>query len=148
MKNYFFVRPEEPVFSINNCNMGNNNGFRILLCIAIIVAFFLPWLSGGSALDIVKAGNSHEETAVIVFRYSFILVPLFALIILIRSFNKKSSGFFLRLLPLLVTALLTAWVIAGVKYVGATDEQMNSLFKTLGYGYYINAVASLVLLFA
>ena len=128
--------------------MDNKNTLRILLALVIIIAFFLPWFkSGESALNILMAKTYQEETAVTVFRYSFILIPLFALIILIRSVSKKSLNFFLRLLPFLITAILTAWVILGVKYMGGTTEDFKGLFQTLAYGYFITAVSSFLLIF-
>ncbi len=127
----------------------NKSSFRTILSIAIIVAFFLPWFKfgGGSALDIVLAKTPRDETATSIVRYSFLLIPLFALFVLIRSISKQSSSFFLRVLPFLVTAILTALFIAGIKYQGGTNEELRGWFSILGYGYFINVIASLLLVF-
>ena len=123
--------------------------FRAILCIAIIIAFFLPWFKfgGGSGLDIITSGNSGESTSTTIVRYSFLLIPLFALIVLIRSVNKQSSNFILRLLPFLVTALLTALFILGVNMSDGSAGALGDWFKILDYGLYIIAIASLVLVF-
>lgn len=127
----------------------NKNLFRTILAIAIIIAFFLPWFKygGGSGLDIVLAKTPGDETATSIVRYSFLLIPLFALIVLIRSISKQSSNFLLRLLPFLVTAILTALFIVGIKSEGGTNVELQSWFSILSYGYYITAVASLLLIF-
>jgi hypothetical protein len=130
--------------------MNNNKTmFRAFLCVAIIVAFFLPWFKfgGGSGLDIITSGNSYESTSTKIVRYSFLLIPLFALFVLIRSVNKQSSNFLLRLLPLLVTAILTALFIAGVNMSGGAAGELSDWLKILDYGFYIIAIASLVLVF-
>ena len=130
--------------------MNNNKStLRVILSIAIIVAFFLPWFKfgGGSGLDIVLAKTPQDETATSIVRYSFLLIPLFALFVLIRSISKQSAGFFLRILPFLVTAILTALFIAGIKYEGGTNEDLRGWFSILGYGYFINTIASLLLVF-
>lgn len=127
----------------------NKSSFRIILSIVIIVAFFLPWFKygGGSGLDIVLAKTPQEETATSVVRYSFLLIPLFALFVLIRSISKQSVNFILRLIPFLVTAILTALFIAGIKYQGGTDADLKGWFSILSYGYFINVIASLLLIF-
>jgi hypothetical protein len=130
--------------------MNNNKTmFRAILCIAIIIAFFLPWFKfgGGSGLDIVTSSNSGESTSTMIVRYSFLLIPLFALIVLIRSINKQSSNFLLRLLPFLVTAILTALFIVGVNMSGGTAGELKGWLQILDYGLYISAIASLVLVF-
>lgn len=127
----------------------NKNTLRILLALAIIVAFFLPWFKygGGSGLDIVMAKGAYDNTtATQVIRYSFLLIPLFAVVVLIRSINKQPSGFVLRLLPFLVTAILTALFILGIKEQGGDNEVLRGWFEILGYGFYINVIASFLLI--
>ena len=129
--------------------MNNKNTFRIILSLAILIAFFLPWFNygGGSGLNMVITRTYQETTATTVVRYSFLLIPLFALFVLIRSINNKPSGFLLRFLPLLITAIFTALFIIGVKREGVTNEEMRGFLDILGYGFYINAIASLLLIF-
>ena len=128
----------------------NKQMFRVILCLAIIAAFFLPWFKygGGSGLDLIIAkGNNENDTAATIIRYSFLLIPFFALIVLIRSINKQSANFLLRLLPFLVTAILTALFILGVNVNGGTGEELKGWLQILDYGFYINVLASLVLIF-
>lgn len=129
--------------------MNNNKSiFRIILGLAIIVAFFLPWFKygGGSGLDIVMAKGAYDSsTAAQIIRYSFLLIPLFAILVLIRSVNKQSAGFGLRLLPFLVTAILTTLFILGIKEQGGDNEVLRNWFQVLGYGFFINAGASFLL---
>jgi hypothetical protein len=131
--------------------MNNNKQiFRAILCLAIIAAFFLPWFKygGGSGLDLIIAkGDNDNDTATIIIRYSFLLIPFFALIVLIRSINKQPSNFLLRLLPFLVTAILTTLFIIGVNSNGGTGEELKSWLQILDYGFYITALASLLLIF-
>jgi hypothetical protein len=126
----------------------NKTMLRIVLCIAIIVAFFLPWFKygSGSGFDIIKQGSPGETTATMIIRYSFLLIPFFALIVLIRSINKRSSNFLLRLLPFLVTAILTALFIMGINMTGIGGE-LRSWLEIIDFGLYIMAIASLLLVF-
>jgi hypothetical protein len=126
----------------------------MLLAAAIIIAFFLPWFvldgSTESALNMVLQKVTEEgkdRTSTMIVQYSFLLIPFFALIILIRTAAKKPSGFFLRLLPFLVTAIITALFIIGVLDQGGDKEQLNGWLQILSYGFYISASASLLLIF-
>jgi hypothetical protein len=148
MGNYISQRGKEPVFFCKQIAMNNNKMFRVLLSVAIVIAFFLPWFKyGGSGLDIVIFKGAGEDTATMIVRYSFLLIPFFALIVAIRSINKQGSGFLLRLLPLLVTGILTTLFILGVKELGGGDEELKGVFHMLDYGLYISSIASLLLIF-
>jgi len=132
-------------------NMNNNKQMiRSILCLAIIAAFFLPWFKygNGSGLDLVIAkGENDNDTATMIIRYSFLLIPFFALIVLIRSLNKKSSNFLLRLLPFLVTAILTTLFIIGITVNEGSGEELKGWLQILDYGLYISSFASLLLIF-
>ena len=126
----------------------------MLLAAAIIIAFFLPWFAYNgtteSALNIVLQKVTEEgkdKTTTMIVQYSFLLIPFFAVIILLRTAAKKPSGFFLRLLPFLVTALLTALFIIGTLDQGGGKEELNGWLQILSYGFYISASASLLLIF-
>jgi hypothetical protein len=131
--------------------MGNNlNIFRIILSAAVIAGFFLPWfdyLGFVSGWDIVMANSGPGNTAERILGYSFLLIPLFALIVLIRSVSKQSCGFLLRALPFLVTAILSVLFAIGEKNENGTAG-MNVFFSILGVGYYLTVIASLLLIFA
>lgn len=127
--------------------MSNNKTFRIILCVAIIVAFFLPWFKygGGSGLDIVLSKTINESTTEMVVRYSFLLIPFFALIVLFRSLSNKPTGF-VKFLPFLVTAILVALFIIGVRHEGGGDAELKGWFAILGAGLYISAISSFLLM--
>jgi hypothetical protein len=93
------------------------------------------------------SSESEDRTTRMIIQYSFILIPFFALIVLIRTAAKKPSGFFLRLLPFLVTAILTALVVIGTLNEGGGKEALNGWLQVLSYGFYITAAASLLLIF-
>jgi len=122
----------------------NKNIFRVILALAVIIGFFLPWFQySGSGWDIVRYSTGGNTTESII-RYSFLLIPFFALVVLIRSAGGKSSSFFVRLLPFLVIALLSALFVLGVRDQGS-NATANDFFSILGVGYYITAAASLLL---
>lgn len=120
----------------------------MVLSIAIVIAFFLPWFKiGGSGLDIVLSkGETTTDVTTEIVRYSFLLIPLFALFVLLRTISKKPAGFLLRLIPFLVTAILSTLFVIGIQSQGGNVE-MQSFFSILGYGFYITVIASFLLLF-
>jgi hypothetical protein len=132
--------------------MKSNKTLRVLLCAAIIIAFFLPWFSimgsaaNGWNIAMQSTSGESNQTRVTIIKYSFLLIPLFALIVLIRSAANRSSGFLLRLLPFLVTAILSALFIFGAFDQGGTKETLNTWLQTLSTGYYITVVASFLLI--
>ncbi len=129
--------------------MNNNYVFRIILAAAVIVGFFLPWfdyLAMVSGWDIVMSKSGPDTTTETIVRYSFLLIPLFALIVLIKSLSGQPSGFLLRLLPFLVTAVLSILFAMGEKSENGSAG-LNVFFQILGSGYYITVIASLLLAF-
>lgn len=127
--------------------MSTNSTFRILLSLAIIIGFFLPWFQhSGSGWDIVRYNAGPENTTETVIRYSFLLIPFFALIVLIRSVSKQSSNFLLRVLPFLVIGILSALFIVGVIDQNG-KESLNGFFSILGIGFYLTVIASFLLIF-
>ena len=150
----FFCKRENLYISENYCDMSNRFNFRMLLAAAVIIAFFLPWFDLGdtaaSAFDMSTqkiSGEASDKTTRMIVQYSFLLIPFFGLVILIRTAAKRSSGFFLRLLPFLVTAILTVLFIVGIVDEGGGKEELNSLLQVMSYGYYISVAASLLLIF-
>ena len=124
----------------------NNNIFRVILALAVIIGFFLPWFQySGSGWDIVRYSSGGDVTESII-RYSFLLIPFFALVVLIRSATGKTSSFLVRLLPFLVIALLSALFVLGVHDQGG-NATAKDFFSILGVGYYVTALASLLLIF-
>ena len=117
----------------------------IVLALALLVAFFLPWTSGSvgkfSGFDIVTAKGAGWK------QYTLILIPLSALLLLLGSFNGNyvlGRGL-LCVLPLLAILfmLIIGPLIDGMSF--------NNLFKNLGKGYggglWITIIVSLVAAF-
>jgi hypothetical protein len=133
--------------------MNNSKTFRIVLSAVIMIAFFLPWLSllGSSinAWNIAMQSTAGEpnQVAVTIVKYSFLLIPLFALIILIRSAMGLPSGFFLRLLPFLVTVILISLFVLGVLDEKGTTGTLSDWMHIFGIGFYGTLAASFLLLF-
>ncbi len=130
--------------------MSNSNVLRIVLSLAIIAGFFLPWfnyLIPVSGWDIVMSKSSRpENNTATVLQYSFLLIPFFAIIVFLVSLGKKSAGFLLRAASFIVTAILTALFVLGMSEQGGT-EGLNAFASILSYGFYVTAAASFLLMF-
>ena len=128
--------------------MGTKNLIRIVLCLAIIAGYFLPWLTL-SAFDIVRystemsSDSETERTGQIVW-YASALIPLFALICLIQSVSNRAPGGFVRSLPFIVTALLVALLFIGSTKDSETDA--SGFLSMVGIGLYVTLAASFLLM--
>lgn len=127
--------------------MGNKTIIRIVLSAAVIIGFFLPWFSfigSVSGWDIAMTGNEAPEAGQKIIAYAFLLIPIFALLVLIACLQKKTPGMLLRMAPFLVTLILTILFIIG----SGGEAEYNGILKILSFGYYITFLASLLLIFA
>ena len=112
----------------------------IILALALLVAFFLPWGNGSGFDSVTSKGAGWKE-------YILILIPLSALLLLLGSFNGNYAlgRGLLCVLPLLAVLFM---LIIGPLIDG---NSFNMVFKDFGKGFgvgkWITIVASLVLAF-
>jgi hypothetical protein len=126
--------------------MGNKSMLRLILSAAIIIGFFLPWfsfLTSISGWDIAMQGSDTQETGQKIICYSFLLIPLFAALVLVLSLQKKAPSTLLRIAPFLVILILTVLFIIGT----GGEAEYSGFLKILSFGYYITFLASLILIF-
>lgn len=114
----------------------------VVLALALIASFFLTFVGGGSALDVVKSPFLGPE------KYVLLLLPLSGLLLLIGASNNGNYPLgrgFLSWLPLLTVLF---WVI-GVPLVNgvAIGDVFNGFTRNAGIGFWMAAVASLILAF-
>lgn len=117
----------------------------IVLALALLVAFFLPWSSGFvgkfSGFDVVTAKGAGWK------QYTLILIPLSALLLLLGSFNGNYAlgRGLLCVLPLLAILFM---LIIGPLIDGSS---FNAVFKNFGKGFgiglWVTIISSLVLAF-
>ena len=119
---------------------------RLILSVAIIAGFFLPWFSyllTISGWDIAMQGNDTQDMGQKIICYSFLLIPFFAALVLLVCLQKKRPIGILRIAPLLVLLILTGLFILGTE----GRSEYSGFLKILGYGFYITLAASLILAF-
>lgn len=139
----------------------NKNTLRMVLSGLIILAFFLPWFRiemigfSTSAFQVVKfflleMPDRQSDFPFYAEGYTIvacvILIPVSALIILIRSINKKTSGILLRFLPLLFFLIIVALLI--YKSNDIPKGEFEQIFKLITVGAYLALISSVGLLFA
>lgn len=117
----------------------------IILALALLIAFFLPWGSGYvakiSGFEIVTAkGNGW-------IGYTLLLIPLSALLLLLGTFNGNYAfgRGLLCVLPLF--AILFLLIIGPLINGNAIGDILKGLGKGYGVGLWITIVTSLVLAF-
>ena len=115
----------------------------------IIIAFFLPWFSYGATISGWDLGSNSAAASSSTERligYAFLLIPISALVVLLFNLTSTSSAFFFRLLPFLITLVLSVLFVLGEQHQNPGVKTKDFL-EVLGTGYYINAVGCLLLLF-
>lgn len=135
--------------------MENQNILRIVLCIAIIAAFFLPlyndvivgttlssWqiLTGGFK-DV--SGDSNLQTSQVVLVICLLIVLICVVVILIFSLLRKPTPVLLNLLPLLTIIALIVFSMTQAR----ENENVGQTLQAFGTGFYIMFLSSFLLPF-
>lgn len=127
----------------------NSKSITIVLCIALIVAFFLPYLSNGSLSYSgwqVMFGNKEVQGLSNGGRSLFVslLIPLGALLVLLmKFFDNYSSAGFIRWMPIVGVAYLLIMLYIQMSGEGSIGE----LIGFFSYGLWITIVAAIILPF-
>jgi hypothetical protein len=118
----------------------------IILGLALLVSFFLPYLGSISGLDIVKNGGDAPDK---VMAYIWLVFPISGLMLLIGALNRgnypggRSLWFWLPLLALIFILFI---------YPVMNDVSLGDTFKTFGKGFgiglWIALAASVIGVFA
>lgn len=116
----------------------NKKMVTIILAVALIAGFFLPYISffgrGVSGFDLIKGGGKADV-------YVLLLSPIAAILLLAGALNNGkyviSRGILCIIALISVLYLIIRSVIEG--------GDIGSMFKVLGIGYWISLAASLVL---
>jgi len=119
-----------------------------ILCIVLIIAFFLPYLSNGSLSysglkvmfgDKEVEGISKGGKALLLS----LLIPVGALLALLQGFSSSSSLGIVRWMPLIGVAYLLVML-----YIQASGEiSIGEFIGYFGYGLWITIVAAIILPF-
>ena len=126
----------------------------IILALALISCFFLPYLKYGAIsangfnLLTAKAPRSAEK-GLLLMKYIWILIPVAATMLIVGALNN--GNYFMgrgiwALLPLLTVLLVAVQVFRDAKH-RKSDVAISDLSENFGIGYWITAGISLVLAF-
>ena len=131
--------------------MSSRSLVRIVLCVAVIIGFFLPWIHGFknlSGLDLLTKGGLWEGGGTAIIRYSIILVPLLPLIVLFNTVKKNPTSRLLRSGAFIIMAVFTVFFLVGISTLDADipSEERSNIFQFLRIGFYISFVGSLLLM--
>ncbi len=111
----------------------------IVLAIALIGAFFLPYVNKvSSGYDAVTASGANWET------YVWLITPVAGLLLLLGALNKEGyilGRGLLTWLPLLTLLFIVIW--AKLQY----KADLGNMIKGMGYGYWISLIAAVLLAF-
>ena len=132
--------------------MSSKNLIRSLLCVAIIIGFFLPWVHGYknlSGLDLLTKEGMWEGGGTAIIRFSIILVPLLPLIVLFNTVRKKPSSRLLQSGAFIVMAVYAIFFLVGISTldVDIPSEERSNIFQFIRMGFYLSFIGSLLLLF-
>ncbi|MCY7310656.1 MAG: hypothetical protein LH619_07750 [Chitinophagaceae bacterium] len=116
--------------------------FTIILAVALIASFFLPFSAGVSAFDEVQSKNGDWQ------KYLLLIFPICGLLLLMGELNKGNYIVSRSLLVWLPLLTILYFIFIGPLIKGA---DFGSIFKYIGKGYgaglWIAIVSSLVLAF-
>ena len=130
--------------------MDNQKILRFVLCLAIIVAFFLPLssapiygteLSGWSFLTSSLGNISKLNTMQLVTFLCLLVVFICVVINLILAILRKSTSVLFNLLPLLAIIAIIAFTMTNAK------ENVAEALQSFGTGFYIMFIGSFLMPF-
>jgi hypothetical protein len=132
-----------------NYNMDRKT-WTIILALALIGCFFLPWIKfpngSPSAFDVVTNLEGNKDAWPF---YLWLLIPLSGIMLLIGALNRGTyflgRGFW-AFLPLLVSIFIPLWAYFQTDNSGA-DSPIGDLLKQFDYGYWATLGLSLLLAF-
>ena len=122
----------------------------VILSLALIVSFFLPLFSYGglglSGYRIVFGAGSSSGSAV---RFLWLLIPIIGIILLFGALDRGpgSSSDSLSWVPIAVIIFFIVRTFIVVKTAGGEHYSLGEYVKTLGVGFWIALVASVLLAF-
>ena len=122
----------------------------IILALALIVSFFLPLFSYGgiglSAYKIVFGAGSSAGSAV---RFLWLLIPIIGIVVLFGRLGRglSSNSDSVSWIPLAVIVFFIVRTFIVVKTAGGAHYSLSEYIKTLGIGFWIALVASVLLAF-
>jgi len=131
--------------------MSSKSIIRILLCLAIIIGFFLPWIHGFknlSGLDLLTTGALWEGKATMFIRFSIVLVPLLALIVLLNAIKKKPTSLLVRSGAFIVMVVYAVFFLVGINTLDADipSEERSNILQFIRIGFYLSFIGSLLLM--
>ena len=134
--------------------MDNQNILRIVLCLAIIAAFFLPLYNDsifGVTLSAVQlltggfrdvTGDKQLPASQMVLISCLLVVMVCVIVIFILSIVRKMTPVWLNLLPLLSIIGLIIFSMTG------SNENVGTTLQAFGTGFYIMFLASFLMPFS
>jgi hypothetical protein len=134
--------------------MENQNILRIILCLAIIAAFFLPIYNDsifGSTLSSIQiltggfknvTGEKSLPTSQVVLIICLAVVLVSIVVIFISSILRKSTSVGLNLIPLLSIIALIIFSIT------VSKENVGEALQAFGTGFYIMFLSAFLLPFS
>src|ERR1051325_6478615 len=119
----------------------------IILSLALIVAFFLPYFTDGvvkiSGYKLVFGNYGSSGSAI---RFLWLGIPIVGLLILLTSLGTgPTSNDQVSWIPLVILIIFIIRTFFFAKTVGSGHVTFSDYLKTLGVGYWITFVSALLL---
>jgi len=130
-----------------------NTKTRLLLCLFIIAAFFIPAYNNVSGFNFISIALSEAKTPgevtltdVIIVLAPLVIIPISALVIFIRSAIHLSTRKTFISLPFLFLAFFFAVILLSARNISTELSGMGALFN-MQLGFYLAAASSALLIF-
>ena len=119
----------------------NKKSLTIILCLVLLVSFFLPYLGGFSGFDMVFGKYKIVGSSGIASG----LIPIGAILLLFGALtdNNFTTQGFVYWMPLVGIAFIIVMIFAKV----SGSVGMGELIGQFGYGLWLTVVAAILLLF-